>query len=275
MRYLSHDGVRLAFTDAGSGDPPILLVHGMRCNHAHMQPLFDHFSQRHRVVAVDQRGHGESDKPQGSYSNDVMSADLQWLCTELGIDRPVAIGHSFGGSVLLYLAWRQPELFGGLVLLDSGVRSTEEKEAELGKVVHRSPGASEPEGSRAFLAGRLFGPDDSAGVKNEILDVMATSVPEHAGAAMGQTVLEFDSGSAAAQCTVPALLVLADRPFTTPAMIDRLGSNWRVGQVVGAGHFVQIFGAAQVIAMVERFLELLDRPVATVQGSSTGSSGAR
>jgi hypothetical protein len=83
------------------------------------------------------------------------------------------------------------------------------------------------------------------------------STPEHAAARMGQTVLGFDAGTAAIECSVPSLFVLADRPFSTPAMIAALGPNWRVGQVVGAGHFVQVFAPAQVNAMVDRFLELL------------------
>jgi hypothetical protein len=56
---------------------------------------------------------------------------------------------------------------------------------------------------------------------------------------------------------VPALFILADRPFSSPAMLAALGPNWRVGQVVGSGHFVQTFATAQVNAMIDRFLDLL------------------
>jgi hypothetical protein len=60
---------------------------------------------------------------------------------------------------------------------------------------------------------------------------------------------------------VPALFVLADRPFTSNAVLDRLGPNWRIGRVVGAGHFVHLVAPAQVHAMVDRFLELLPTSV--------------
>jgi pimeloyl-ACP methyl ester carboxylesterase len=49
---------------------------------------------------VDLRGHGESDKPHGAYSYDEFNDDLVFLCNELGLDRPIAMGHSFG--------WQQP-----------------------------------------------------------------------------------------------------------------------------------------------------------------------
>lgn len=253
------DGVRLAYEiggDPSAGGPPIVLVHGMRCDHTHMQPLFDHLRSSRRVVSLDLRGHGSSDAPTGEYSNEVMAGDIAWLAAHVGFERPVVIGHSFGGSLSLFLATAHPELVSGLVLLDSGVRSTAEKEAEMGAVIAAASRGVDPADNHRFLSDRLFGPDDDASVKTSILASMATT-PEHASRAMGQTVLGFDSGTAATSCTVPTLFILADRPFSTPAMIAQLPPNWRVAQVVGAGHFVQVFAAAQVNAMVERFLEVL------------------
>lgn len=257
MQHAVRDGVRLAYEEAGTGGPPVMLVHGMRCDHRHMRTLLDHLSVTRRVVNVDLRGHGASDAPDSEYTNEEMAGDLAWLADHLGMERPVMIGHSFGGSLSLYLAATHPEPVGGLVLLDSGVRSTAEKEAEMGAVIAAARGTDPAEGQR-FFADRLFGPDDDPAVKEEILAVMDTT-PDHAARAMGQTVLGFDAGTAAIECTVPSLFILADRPFSTPAMIAALGPNWRVAQVVGAGHFVQVFAAAQVNAMVDRFLELLPR----------------
>jgi pimeloyl-ACP methyl ester carboxylesterase len=250
------NGVDLAYAEAGSGDPPILLVHGMRCDHSHMQPVFDHLAQAHRVVSVDLRGHGRSAKPDGPYTNEAMAADLVGLCEHLGLDRPIGIGHSFGGSLLLWLTVERPDLLRALVVLDSGVRSNEERLAELGVIVREDTAQSDDD-LRAFLENRLFGPDDPQWLKAEVLELMFTSVPPHAAAAMGRTVVEFDAADAAERCTIPALFLLADRPFTSNAVLERLGPNWRIGRVVGAGHFVQLVAPAQVNAMIDRFLELL------------------
>lgn len=256
MKHFLHSGVRLAYIEEGEGDPPILLVHGMRCDHTHMQPLLAHLSRRRRVVALDLRGHGESDKPEGEYSNDVLAEDLVALCGRLEISRPVAIGHSFGGSVSLYLAWRRPEFLSGLVLLDSGIRTTAEKVAELESVIAEATPQS-ADRTRDFMGSRLFGRDDPPALRERVLEQMMDSVPPHAAATLGRTVLEFDSGTAAAECRVPALFLLADRPFTTPETLARLSPNWRIGQVVGAGHFIQLVAPDQVNAMIDRFLELL------------------
>ena len=60
MDTLSREGVVLAFEDVGRGAPPILLIHDLGRDHAAMRARVAHFRRRHRVVAVDLRGHGAS-----------------------------------------------------------------------------------------------------------------------------------------------------------------------------------------------------------------------
>src|SRR5579859_1374107 len=250
MNYVMRDGVRLAYVEAGTGTKSMLLVHGMQCNHIHMLEQLRYFSRRYRVVAVDLRGHGDSDKPHSGYSNREFNDDLIALCATLGLKRPVAMGHSFGGSNLLHLAAEHPDFLGGLVILDSGIRTLANKVGELGVVSELTQ-----EQRRAFLGDRLFGRDDPPALKDRILDEML-AVPDHVAARMRDTVLGFDGGGAAAKCRIPALFLLADRPFTDAETLARLGGNWRVGQVVGAGHFIQMIAPDQVNAMVDRFLEV-------------------
>jgi pimeloyl-ACP methyl ester carboxylesterase len=65
---------------------------------------------RHRVVRLDLRGHGQSDKPLQSYTMEAFADDVAWMCTELGLRGPVIIGHSMGSIVAFDLACRYPEL---------------------------------------------------------------------------------------------------------------------------------------------------------------------
>jgi pimeloyl-ACP methyl ester carboxylesterase len=249
MNYVTRNGVRLAFVEAGAGSRSMLLVHGMQCNHTHMLPQLRHFSRSHHVVAVDLRGHGRSDKPHSFYTNAEFNDDLIFLCNELGLTRPVAMGHSFGGSNLLRLAAEHPDFLGGLAILDSGIRTLASKVGELGVMSELTQAQR-----RQFLGDRLFGRDDPPALKEKILDEML-AVPDHVAARMRETVLGFDGGSAAAKCRIPALFLLADRPFTDAETLAALGPNWRVGQVVGAGHFIQLIAPEQANAMVDRFLQ--------------------
>ena len=67
---------------------------------------------------MDLRGHGESDKPSQTYTMDGLADDLAWLLGELGVARPVVVGHSMGGVVALVLAARYPELPAAIVMVD-------------------------------------------------------------------------------------------------------------------------------------------------------------
>ncbi|MBI2964637.1 MAG: alpha/beta hydrolase [Chloroflexi bacterium] len=98
-----------------------LLLHGLSSN----ARTWDGVARRlhadgYRVVAVDQRGHGLSDKPDDGYSFDDVTSDLRELIGGLGLARPILIGQSWGGNVVLDFAGRYPGLASGIVLVDGG-----------------------------------------------------------------------------------------------------------------------------------------------------------
>lgn len=100
---------------------PWLLVHGLASN----ARLWDGVAERlatmgHRVVAVDQRGHGLSSKPDDGYDMTTVADDLRLLIDELGWDRPAVAGQSWGGNVVLELAFAHPESVGAIACVDGG-----------------------------------------------------------------------------------------------------------------------------------------------------------
>jgi pimeloyl-ACP methyl ester carboxylesterase len=251
------EGVALAYTDVGSG-PSVLLLHGMACDRSHMLDLAFHLSGRYRCVALDLRGHGQSDAPPTGYATDVLVDDIVRAIEALGLERPVVIGHSRGGSLALALASRRPDLVRALVLLDSGIRSSAGRAADLGPFYATLGGADHAERVAAFARERLLEPTDGEEVIHKVETVMGAT-PAHVFLGMAEGVLDFDSWAAAQQSTMPTLLVLSARPsFLDTASLDALPPSWQVARVVGAGHFVQLVVPDQVHAMVDRFLELLE-----------------
>lgn len=100
---------------------PLLLVHGFG-NDAHVWDDFaPHVAPYYRTLALDLRGHGDSDRdPERRYAYEHHVADLEAATAALGIERLVLVGHSLGGRIATLFAARHPERMAGLVIVDAG-----------------------------------------------------------------------------------------------------------------------------------------------------------
>ena len=109
---------------ATNEQPSIVLVHGLASNALLWQGAATALAERgHRVVAIDQRGHGQSTKPESGYDMATVTRDLAALLEVLvsrGFDRPVVAGQSWGGNVVLELASRHPDRVRGIACVDGG-----------------------------------------------------------------------------------------------------------------------------------------------------------
>ena len=98
----------------------VVLVHGLASNCRIWDLVAPILSQQFRVVAIDQRGHGESFKPETGYDFATVVSDLHGFMNALEIDNPVIVGHSWGGDVALEYAVAHPGLVRGLCFVDGG-----------------------------------------------------------------------------------------------------------------------------------------------------------
>lgn len=113
-------GLKLAYRDWGGRGRPIVLVHGLASSYRIWDFVAPLLAERFRVVALDQRGHGRSDRPDEAFDFTTYVGDLRSFVELLGLGRSVFVGHSWGGNVVLQLAVDLPGLAEGLVLVDGG-----------------------------------------------------------------------------------------------------------------------------------------------------------
>jgi len=119
LRDLEVDGYRYAVADLGEG-PPIVLLHGVGGSIYDWRHLIHPLSERHRVVAVDLLGAGESDRPgEGDYTLAAQARRLRGILDALGIEKAVLVGNSYGGGVALRFAQDWPGRTDRLVLINS------------------------------------------------------------------------------------------------------------------------------------------------------------
>jgi pimeloyl-ACP methyl ester carboxylesterase len=114
--------LRFHFLEWGAPDAPaVVLLHGGHQS-AHSWDLVSlHLAQRFRVLALDQRGHGDSEWARDvSYTNHEMSLDAEAFIAALGLERPILMGHSMGGRNSMLLVRHSPSLLRALVVVDVG-----------------------------------------------------------------------------------------------------------------------------------------------------------
>lgn len=119
MKYLDLHGERVAYLDEGSGEP-ILLLHGIAGSSQTWRSVIRPLSRKHRVVAPDLLGHGNSTKPRTDYSLGALSVLVRDILDQLGITRATVVGHSLGGGVAMQFVYQHPEYVARLVLIASG-----------------------------------------------------------------------------------------------------------------------------------------------------------
>jgi len=112
------DGIRIHYLEAGSGSP-IVFIPGWTMPAWIWQKQIDEFSKKYRVIAVDPRSQGESDKPPIGHLPEIRARDYKELVDQLGLKQPVLVGWSMAcGELLKYAEQFGTDGVGGLVLVD-------------------------------------------------------------------------------------------------------------------------------------------------------------
>ena len=120
MEKVKGDGIKINLAVWEGPGRPILCIHGITANCRCWDALADALAPEYRMLAMDLRGRGQSDKPPQGYSLDYHLRDINCLLDDLGIDRTVIMGHSLGAFIGLAFAAEYPDRIDRLILVDGG-----------------------------------------------------------------------------------------------------------------------------------------------------------
>jgi 3-oxoadipate enol-lactonase len=208
-KYLTIDGRRLAYREAGSG-PPILFLHGLGGNSASWEPQIATFSNSHRVVAWDMPGFGTSELMPLATTRD-FSTLAQRFMDALGIERAVGVGTSYGTVILAELARSNPGRIGAMVFACgvTGMGHLDSQERARLRAARQSE--LENLGQRKFAEQRntTYVKGGGAALVAKVVDLAGSATTEGYLQAYG-AMTESNIFDSLAAVTVPAL-VLAGR----------------------------------------------------------------
>ncbi|MGW0432815.1 alpha/beta fold hydrolase [Micromonospora sp. NPDC003197] len=276
MSAVTIGDVTLGYDDEGSGEP-LVLVHGHPFNRSMWAPQVETFARLGwRVITPDLRGYGESTVVPGKTTLDTFARDIAALLDHLGVDRFVLGGLSMGGQIVMELHRLFPARVRGLVLADT-FAAAETEQGKIGRNAQADRLLREGMGPYADeVLAKMVAPANIAAlpaVAAHVLDMMRTTAPEGAAAALRGRAERPDYLSMLPYIEVPTLVVVGSEDEFTPVadaqVMHEHIPDATIAIISGAGHMPNLERQAEFDAALRSFLDRL--PAADAQAASTAT----
>lgn len=266
MNKIKSNGIELAYQQQGSG-PDLVLITGVGYSSWFWHPLLDGLAEHFRVTIFDNRGTGESEKPAGPYTIELMAADTAGLMAGLSIGPAFVLGHSLGGYVAQRLVASRPELVSHLILASTNFggskvipitpealqlltnRSGDPLELirrGIAVATHSAFGQSRPELVQQLIAYRLTNPVPPAQYTAQVMAGAAT-------AAWSEAQIKANM----AAITMPTLILFGEDDRVVPSgNAQLLAAQIPQAQVIilpNTGHLFPLEEPAGTIAALRHF----------------------
>jgi non-heme chloroperoxidase len=210
-------GVRLRYAEQGDpAGPPIILLHGYSDSWFSFSRVLPLFPARYRIYALDQRGHGDSERPASGYTMRELAADVLAFMDAKGLARATLVGHSMGSMVAQQVALAAPERVARLVLVAPATMNLVHNAAvlELKQAVESLTDPVPAEFAREFQASCVHQP-----LPTDFMDrVVAESLklPAHVWRAVMAGLVNADHPARLGDSGIPTLILWGDRDAFFP-----------------------------------------------------------
>jgi pimeloyl-ACP methyl ester carboxylesterase len=247
-QFITTNGIRLAYEERGTGEPLVLIM-GLGADGQVWEAHAQAYSKKFRCFLVDNRGTGDSDKPEGPYTTAMMADDYAGLIRGLGLGKVRLAGISMGGAIAQQIALRHPDLVRSLVLVctwakfDPYAATVFDNLAKVRAVVSAddfmellflwiwTPAWTNAHTADLKAAARAAGSETAA---------KGLWMPQHAFAAQASACITHDTTADLHKIKVPTLLTIGTADIFTPMAYSEYLRDRIAGSVMvkfeGWGH---------------------------------------
>lgn len=208
-------GVRLHYAEQGDpGDDPIIMLHGYTDSWFSFSRVLTSLAATYHTYALDQRGHGDSERPASGYTMPDLASDVIAFMDAVGVPSAILIGHSMGSLVALEVALTAPWRVKHLGLLGSGTNLRSKGMLELQQAVEALDDPVPAEFAREFQVSTIYHP-----VPDDFLDravAESLKVPAHVWRAALAGQLAVDYMPHLDRIQTPALILRGDQDTVFP-----------------------------------------------------------
>jgi len=218
MPKIKVDGIQLYYEIQGDG-PTVLFLHGLGSSTRDWEFQVPAFARQYRVITVDMRWHGQSDKPPGPYSVRQFSEDVAAFIQALDLAPVHVVGLSMGGMIAYQLGVDHPELIRSLIIVNSAPsfkpRGLKEKLAAQQRLLLVRLFGMKKVGE--VLAERMFPKPEQAPIREVFVQRWAEN-DRQAYLEATKAILNFDISDRIGAITAPTLIVSADDDYIPVAV---------------------------------------------------------
>lgn len=222
---------------------PVILIHGFPLNHTMWASQIEALPDKHRVIAYDIRGHGESDVGGGQYTMDLFVNDLIVLLDHLKIEKAVLCGLSMGGYIALRALERHPERVGALVLCDTRSEAdSDETRVKRFAAVESIKEKGVPLFAEGFVKS-AFAPEtftNHPGAVQNVKGMILTNSSLGICSALLAMAFRTDTTVSLSQIKIPTLIMVGEKDQLTPPITSLFMKenipNAQMYVIPGVGH---------------------------------------
>lgn len=237
-KFATLDGSKIHYVNYGKGDEALVLIHGWTMNVDNWRDQIPDLTKRSRVIAIDLPGHGQSDKPQVSYSMDYFARAVEAVMRDAKVKRAVLVGHSMGTPIARQFYRKYPDKTLAIVVADGALGPFADK-ATMDRMIAGFRGPNYRE-----AVSQMFGMM-KGGLSPQAVEQLMTSsrnTPQHvlvsAMEGMADSAIWGDD-----KINVPVLAIMARNPMFPPNMEEiyrGVAPNLDFRMWDGVGHFVMM-----------------------------------
>lgn len=252
------DGVTIVYSAAGAGEPALVFVHGGMANRDFWDGQLSALAGRHRVIALDLPGHGESGQVRKKWGMTEFGADVRAVTDAEKLKKIVLFGNSLGGPVAVEAALLLPGRAIGVVGVDT-FQALEEGGAQDAEALRQRAEAFRKDyrGSLKQMLRMLFHPDADPELLADAERRMSGTTPE-AAYGMLMSVVGYSTAAAARKLTVPLRAINGDLYPTDVAGVRAVKPDFQVAVMKHIGHYPMLERPDEFNRLVAEVVASLD-----------------
>ena len=253
-RFVKLDDARIHYINYGKGDEALLLIHGWTQSADAWRDNISDLAKRNRVIVIELPGHGQSDKPQTTYSMDYFARAVDAVMRDAKVKRAVLVGHSMGTPVARQFYRKYSDKTLGIVIVDGSLRPFGDK-AMIDQLMAGFRGPNYRDAVNQMM-GFIAGPNLSGELKLRI-SAASMNTPQHVLVSAFEGMLD-NSIWGEDKINVPVLAIMAKTALLPPNAEESfraIAPKLDFQMFDGVGHFLMMEKPKEFDAAVIAWLD--------------------